>query len=129
MGRDEVAAYRSVVESRDDYLRALGRRVRELRAAVGLTQEALGERAGISAKYLSGIENGSVNVSVGVLHELAGGGFGISVPALLNFDLDLGASKGLEGEIAAFLAGQPMDSRRRALRAPDAFFGPGLVER
>lgn len=121
--------YRSGVESRDEFLHALGRRVRDLRAAAGLTQEHLGERAGISAKYLSGIENGTVNVSVGVLHALAEGGFGLSVTALLNFDLEWNEAKRLEAEIATLIAGQPVEARRRALRALDAFFGDGVLSR
>lgn len=124
MGRKGDETYRSGVHERDTFLRALGRRVRELRNAADLTQEQLGERAGVSAKFLSGIENGGVNMSVGVLNELATAGFGISVTALLNFDLELGEAQRLENKIAALVSGLPTESRKRALRALEAFFGP-----
>lgn len=46
--------------------------VRQLRAARGLSQEALAIDAGVAAPYLSGIERGAVNPTVDVLDRLAG---------------------------------------------------------
>ena len=96
-----------------------------MRSAASLTQEALGERAGVSAKYVSAIENGVVNVSVGVLRDIAADGFGLSMAAFLAFDIKPDEAGRLEAEIVALLVGLPVDSRRRALRALDAFFGKG----
>jgi transcriptional regulator with XRE-family HTH domain len=112
------------VEEKTTFLVALGRRVRGLRQAHGLTQEQLAERAGLSAKYVSGIENGSVNASVGVLHDIAAHGFRLSLPALLSFSLEADEAARLRDEVLALIESQPPDARRRALRALDAFFGP-----
>lgn len=42
---------------------ALGDKIRNLRRIKGLTQEELGEKAGLSYKYIGEIERGQVNVS------------------------------------------------------------------
>ena len=49
----------------------MGKRIRELRRQKGLTQEELGERAGISYKYLGSIERGQENPSFKHLVRLA----------------------------------------------------------
>lgn len=49
----------------------LGARVRELRHERGLTQSDVAERAGVSLKYVSQIERGSRNPTVGVLIQLS----------------------------------------------------------
>jgi ribosome-binding protein aMBF1 (putative translation factor) len=54
-------------------LRALGAAVRELRARRGLSQEALGFRAGVHRNYVGGIERGELNVTFRVLLKLARG--------------------------------------------------------
>lgn len=41
-----------------------GKRVRELRQAQGLSQEALAFKAGIDRTYMTSIENGKRNVSI-----------------------------------------------------------------
>jgi transcriptional regulator with XRE-family HTH domain len=43
---------------------AFGRRVRERRVALGLSQEDLAERADLDRTYISGIERGLRNVSL-----------------------------------------------------------------
>lgn len=50
---------------------ALGTAVRELRLARQLSQETLAETARIHVTYLSGIERGHRNPSLGVLNALA----------------------------------------------------------
>lgn len=55
----------------DRVLRALGRRVAELRRDAGLTQEQLAENLGYSTKYLQRIEAGRHNLSVRSLVLLA----------------------------------------------------------
>ena len=49
----------------------LGRRIKALRLRRELTQEALGERAGLNYKYLGAIERGERNPSVKQLLKLA----------------------------------------------------------
>jgi DNA-binding XRE family transcriptional regulator len=48
----------------------IGRRLRERRCALGLTQETLARRADVSRGYLSDIERGKRDVSVTVLVRL-----------------------------------------------------------
>ncbi|MEC9468025.1 MAG: helix-turn-helix domain-containing protein [Actinomycetota bacterium] len=49
----------------------LGHRLRHLRRAAGLTLAVLGERIGRPASYLSQVENGRIELRLGVLGELA----------------------------------------------------------
>jgi transcriptional regulator with XRE-family HTH domain len=58
--------------------RALGEAIRKLRSERGLSQEALGEKAGLSANYVGDTERGERNVSVRALWQIAGG---LGVPA------------------------------------------------
>jgi len=52
------------------FLRLVGERVRTLRKAKGLTQEALAEKAGIHYSYISGIENAGRNISLETLEKI-----------------------------------------------------------
>lgn len=52
---------------------ALGRAVRTLRLARGLTQEGLAEAAGLHPRYLSDVERGRRNIGFVNLERLAGG--------------------------------------------------------
>ncbi len=49
----------------------IGRVIRQLRETAGLSQERLAERAGITYQYLSSVENGKENFTIGVLDALA----------------------------------------------------------
>jgi transcriptional regulator with XRE-family HTH domain len=49
----------------------VGRNVRSLRKARGLTQEALAYAAEIDARYIGGIERGEENPTVAVLSRIA----------------------------------------------------------
>jgi transcriptional regulator with XRE-family HTH domain len=51
--------------------RAFGTRVRELRLAAGLSQEALAELAGLHRNYVGGVERGERNVGLDNIHALA----------------------------------------------------------
>jgi len=53
--------------------RVVGRNIRRLREARGLSQEDLAHLAGVHVTYLSGVENGHRNVTVNVLERLAAG--------------------------------------------------------
>jgi DNA-binding XRE family transcriptional regulator len=63
--------------------RALGDALRTMRRERGLSQEALGSEAGLSANYVGDTERGERNVSVRVLWQLADG-LGISAAELLR---------------------------------------------
>lgn len=49
----------------------LGLRVREIRHARGLSQEALAEELGFTARYLAGIERGERNLTLDSVEALA----------------------------------------------------------
>jgi transcriptional regulator with XRE-family HTH domain len=49
----------------------LGKRIRELRTNVGLSQEKLGELTGLDRTYISGIERGLRNPSLKNIEKLA----------------------------------------------------------
>jgi transcriptional regulator with XRE-family HTH domain len=68
-----------------EVLKALGSRIRNLRAAQGLSQVQLADSAGMSARYLGEVEAGKRNVSFGRLNALAQR-LAISLPELLNFE-------------------------------------------
>ncbi|MBA4348680.1 MAG: transcriptional regulator [Thermodesulfovibrio sp.] len=51
----------------------LGKRIRTLRKLKGLTQEELGEKSGISYKFIGEIERGEVNPSLNSLIQIAKG--------------------------------------------------------
>lgn len=53
------------------FLGQLGQRIRRLRAAKGLSQEALADEAGLDRSYMSGVERGVRNVSVLNLAKIA----------------------------------------------------------
>lgn len=53
--------------------RALGRAVRELRARRGLSQEALGFRAGLHRNYVGAIERGEINATLRTLLAVVSG--------------------------------------------------------
>jgi transcriptional regulator with XRE-family HTH domain len=55
----------------DRLLRELGDRVRKHRLELGMSQEALGERAGLHRNYIGGIEQGQRNVAAVNLVKLA----------------------------------------------------------
>lgn len=50
---------------------ALGMRVRELREALTLSQEAFAHKAGLDRTYVSGVERGRRNPTLDVLYRLA----------------------------------------------------------
>jgi transcriptional regulator with XRE-family HTH domain len=57
----------------DPDLVALGREIRALRLAQGLSQEELADRAGLHRNYIGGIERGERNVGVKAIFALARG--------------------------------------------------------
>ena len=78
----------------------VGRNVRRMRLAKGLTQEALAERSGFSQQYLSDLEHGRRNPTVVTLFELAQA-LGASYLNLLLDDAGVaGAAEPLHGGFA-----------------------------
>ena len=65
-----------------DPRRALGLRIKQLRADLAVTQEELSERCGLFRTYMSRIESGLANPTLTVLHALAKG-LGVDISVLL----------------------------------------------
>lgn len=61
----------------------LGKRVRELREATGLSQEAFADKCGLDRTYVGGIERGERNAAVLSLKKLAKG-LGVTLSELLE---------------------------------------------
>lgn len=55
-----------------DPLVAFGSRVRDLRLALGWSQERLAEASGLHRNYIGGIERGERNCALRTIHALAG---------------------------------------------------------
>ena len=62
-----------VATSPTDPRKALGLRIKQLRAEFPLTQEELADRCGLFRTYMSRIESGLANPTLTVLHALAQG--------------------------------------------------------
>jgi len=54
-----------------DYFERLGRRVQQVRAGRGFTQQELADEAGLDRTYISGVEHGKQNPTIGALLRLA----------------------------------------------------------
>jgi transcriptional regulator with XRE-family HTH domain len=67
----------------DDVRRMVGRNVRRLRVAVGLTQAGLAERMGVDRAYVSGLELGQRNPTIVTLWHI---GKALGVKVRLFFD-------------------------------------------
>jgi transcriptional regulator with XRE-family HTH domain len=50
---------------------ALGKKIRDYRKKLGLTQEMLAEKSGLSSKYIQFIENGRRRPSLKVVYKIA----------------------------------------------------------
>lgn len=59
--------------SKESQLKAFGARVKALRKEQDLTQEQLAERSGLSARYVSRVELGNVNLGLTAILQIAGG--------------------------------------------------------
>lgn len=70
-----------------DIRAVIGRNIRRLRRAAGLSQEQLAEQAGITQQHLSGLERGGQNPTVLTLAQLAQA-LGASVVDLVGDPMD-----------------------------------------
>jgi DNA-binding XRE family transcriptional regulator/methylmalonyl-CoA mutase cobalamin-binding subunit len=69
--RRVAAAARESPGAVEDYFERLGRRVQELRSARGWTQQQLADESGLDRTYISGLEHGKQNPTIGALLRLA----------------------------------------------------------
>lgn len=96
-----------------DVLGRLGRRVRDLRARVDLTQEQLAESAGITWHYVSAIERGKKAATLETLAALAGA-LDVTLSELL-LDVDRPMARDAR-RLTQALAGQPPEVQRTILK-------------
>lgn len=104
----------------DPAARAVGKRVKELREAAKMTQDDLGQKAKLSAKFLSQVENGQANPSIGVVARLAAA-LSMPLPAFFSREAPTALVDDLAA-INALVSAQPPVVRQRALRVLRALF-------
>lgn len=84
-----------------------------------MTQEALARAAKLTSKFVSQIENGRVNPSIAVLTRIVEDGLGLSFAVFFAWspgDGDLSA-------VVALLAAQPLERRKKIIRAVESLCG------
>lgn len=94
---------------------AVAARLRHLRTSAGITQETLARSAKLTSKFVSQIENGHVNPSIGVLARLVEDGLRLPLAAFFADTADGDVRDDL-AKLVALFASQPTQVRRRALR-------------
>ena len=83
---------------KDQHSILLGRRIRTLRTAKGLTQQELGHRADVDYKFIGEIERGNMNPSFNVLVKIATT-LDVELPEILRFEQEISDQKELESRI------------------------------
>lgn len=66
-------------------LAKVGKRIRELRLAIGLSQEKLAFKSGLDRTYIGSVERGERNIAVINLNKVCAA-LDISIAELFNFD-------------------------------------------
>jgi len=92
-----------------------GARLRYFRTTAGITQEALARSAKLTPKFVSQIENGHVNPSIGVLSRLVEDGLHLPLAAFFADGSDGDVRDDLTKLVALF-SSQPAGVRKRAFR-------------
>ena len=90
-------------------------RLRRFREAAKITQETVAKRSGVSAKFISEIENEHVNPSFDVVARLVEDGLEIPLSAFFSDD-KTDEIRGDLAQLEALFGGQPAVIRRRAIR-------------
>jgi transcriptional regulator with XRE-family HTH domain len=89
-------------------------RLRHFRTSAGITQETLARSAKLTPKFVSQIENGHVNPSIGVLARLVENG--LKLPLAAFFATDTDDMRDDLTKLVSIFAIQSADVRRCALR-------------
>lgn len=87
---------------KDQHSILLGRRIRTLRTAKGLTQQELGNRADVDYKFIGEIERGNMNPSFKVLVKVAST-LAVELPEIIRFEQEISDQKELESRITQIL--------------------------
>lgn len=99
----------------DQTAKALGKRIRALRAERGLTQERLSELADVSLKHLGLIERGLSNPTLSTLDGLARA-LSLSLAELLDLEHQRLTDQEMVESTNRMLAGIPEDRKQLAFR-------------
>ena len=97
---------------RDNKRVLLGRRIREIRKAKGLTQEELGSKADVSYKFVGEIERGQQNPSFDILVKIACA-LEIELLDLFRFEQEITNRKDIEAGMAKITKGISEDDLRQ----------------
>lgn len=89
----------------------LGKRIRSLRVARGWTQQNLGEKAGISYKFIGEIERGKQNPSFSILAKISEA-LNIDLKELFRFSHEILSRKELENEVKRIIKDMTDDELR-----------------
>lgn len=101
-------------EDDDEVVRTIGARVRKLREVAGLTQEELGARSNLTPKFISKVENGHANPSIGVVARLC---VGLNLPLSVFFAEDANSELTRDlAEVTLLLSGETPAVRAQAIR-------------
>ena len=92
----------------------LGRRIRSLRTAKGLTQQELGHQADVDYKFIGEIERGNMNPSFKVLMKIAKT-LDIELPEILRFEQEISDPKELESRIRQIISVLPVENLQNVL--------------
>jgi len=85
-----------------EILESLGKKIQVVREKRGLTQEALGDRAGLNAKYISSVERGQKNATIKTLIKIADG-LGVELYEMFLFSEKADSEKAVRVGIDAML--------------------------
>jgi transcriptional regulator with XRE-family HTH domain len=103
------------MESEDaKLLRAVGRRIGELRGARGWTQEQFSERYGVSTKYVQALEQGRQNLTLGSMARIARI-LGVPIGDLLHAPRSLQPNRGRPPQVRLE---SPVQTKRRLEGGP-----------
>ena len=98
-----------------ELLRSLGEMIRSKRVAAGLSQRALGERAGIGGKYVSEIERGTRDIPISTLLTIVQPGLHLQLDIAFR-QKDVGSPAGpAHNDVAAEIGELPMEIRAKVV--------------
>ena len=92
----------------------IGRRIRSLRTAKGLTQQQLGHQADVDYKFIGEIERGNMNPSFKVLVKIAKV-LDIDLPEILRFEQEISDPKELETRIKQIIRALSAEKLQKVL--------------
>jgi transcriptional regulator with XRE-family HTH domain len=99
----------------------LGRNIKNLRIKKKLTQEQVGEFAGINPKYLGEIERGEKNPTAVVIYKLSKA-LGVLVPEILSDKKHPYINEDLLKEVERLFLGKGKKDIQKAIRILEVFF-------